>query len=46
MDARARRESVENAFALVSARMIEGESLLLIDDVFTTGLPISACAVL
>ena len=45
MDAQARRESVENAFALVTPRTIAGESIMLIDDVFTTGATISACAV-
>ena len=44
MDARARRESVAGAFSLITPRRIEGESVLLIDDVFTTGATISACA--
>lgn len=44
MDARARRESVEDAFAMVRPRLVEGESVLLIDDVFTTGATVSACA--
>jgi ComF family protein len=44
MDAQARRESVEAAFALVTPRIIEGENVLLIDDVFTTGATLSACA--
>jgi competence protein ComFC len=45
MDAQARRESVEDVFALMTPRTIEGENILLIDDVFTTGATISACAV-
>jgi predicted amidophosphoribosyltransferase len=44
MDARARRESVEGAFAIIAPRRIAGESVLLIDDVFTTGATLSACA--
>lgn len=44
MDARARRESVEGAFAAARPRLIRGESVLLVDDVFTTGATASACA--
>ena len=44
MDERARRESVENAFAAQHPRLIDGERILLIDDVFTTGATVSACA--
>jgi ComF family protein len=44
MDARARRESVEGAFEVVRPRLVEGESALLVDDVFTTGATASACA--
>lgn len=44
MDARARRESVAGAFAVTRPRMIEGARVLLIDDVFTTGATVSACA--
>ncbi|MEP6707558.1 MAG: ComF family protein [Pyrinomonadaceae bacterium] len=45
MDARARRESVAGAFEVRRTRLIENESVLLIDDVFTTGATVSACAV-
>ena len=44
MDAQARRESVEDAFALVTPQTIEGENILLIDDVFTTGATASTCS--
>jgi ComF family protein len=44
MDARARRESVEGSFAVTRPRLVRGESVLLIDDVFTTGATVSACA--
>lgn len=45
MDALARRETVENAFAVTRPRLVEGERVLLVDDVFTTGATASACAV-
>jgi ComF family protein len=44
MDARARRESVDKAFAVRRPRLVEGERILLIDDVFTTGATVSSCA--
>jgi ComF family protein len=44
MDARARRETVESAFHVERPRLIAGERILLIDDVFTTGATVSACA--
>jgi len=44
MDARARRESVEGSFAVVRPRLVGGERVLLVDDVFTTGATASACA--
>ncbi|MEP6718103.1 MAG: ComF family protein [bacterium] len=44
MDARDRRESVANAFSVPYPALIAGERVLLIDDVFTTGATVSACA--
>ena len=44
MDARARRETVEKAFRVARPRLVEGERVLLVDDVFTTGATASACA--
>jgi ComF family protein len=44
MDARGRRESVAEAFSVRYPRLIEDEYILIVDDVFTTGATVSACA--
>ncbi len=44
MDALARRESVEDAFKVRRPRLVENESILLVDDVYTTGATVSSCA--
>ncbi len=44
MDRKARAESVKNAFEVKRPKLIEGEIILLIDDVFTTGATVSNCA--
>ncbi len=44
MDAKGRRETVEKAFVVRYPRLITGESVLLVDDVFTTGATVSSCA--
>ena len=42
MDATDRAKSVERAFNVVTPRLVEGASVLLVDDVMTTGSTISA----
>lgn len=44
MDAKARRQSVSEAFAVRHPKLVAGRRVLLIDDVFTTGATVSACA--
>ena len=44
MDARDRRQSVAKAFTISYPALIAGERVLLIDDVFTSGATVSACA--
>jgi competence protein ComFC len=43
MDAKARRKSVADAFAVRHPKQIDGRRVLLVDDVFTTGATVSAC---
>jgi len=44
MDAKDRRETVENAFQVTYPALVAGERVLLVDDVFTTGATVSSCA--
>ncbi|MDQ2937014.1 MAG: ComF family protein [Acidobacteriota bacterium] len=44
MDARQRRETVDDAFRVSYPELIAGERVLLVDDVFTTGATVSSCA--
>ena len=44
LDAKGRRESVAKAFVVRYPRLIAGEDILLVDDVFTTGATVSSCA--
>jgi len=44
MDGKARAASVENAFEVKRPKLIEGEKILLVDDVYTSGATVSNCA--
>jgi competence protein ComFC len=44
MDSKARETSVKNAFKVKRPKFVEGEIILLVDDVFTSGATVSNCA--
>ena len=44
MDSKARETSVKNAFEVKRPSFTEGENILLVDDVFTSGATVSSCA--
>jgi ComF family protein len=44
LDADARRDNVEGAFAVPEPTVVSGRRLLLVDDVITTGSTLNACA--
>lgn len=44
MDKKAREKSVQNAFEVKRPKLVEGENILLVDDVFTSGATVSNCA--
>ena len=44
LDPQGRRDTVAGAFVVKYPRLVENESVLLVDDVFTTGATVNACA--
>lgn len=44
MDRKARESTVKNAFAVVRPKLIEGRSILLVDDLMTSGSTASQCS--
>jgi len=44
LDPKGRRDTVTGAFLVRHPRLVENESVLLVDDVFTTGATVNACA--
>lgn len=44
IDARERSASLDDAFKLAEGRRLDGQSILLVDDVFTTGATMNECA--
>lgn len=44
LDAKGRAETVAGAFEVRHPRLVDNEDILLVDDVFTTGATVSACA--
>jgi ComF family protein len=44
LDAKGRRDTVAGAFTLRYPRLVAGENILLVDDVFTTGTTVNSCS--